>query len=65
MNRVLPFVTAELFQFQLLRHRLLVLVRRVIPTFALGALHRDDFSSLARHFKNSDSFSFGGALDEI
>jgi hypothetical protein len=49
MNRVLAVMTAELLQFQLLRHGLLVLVRRVIPTLALGALQRDDFSSLARH----------------
>ena len=50
MDGVLALVTAELLQFELLRHRPLVLGRRVIPTFALGALHRDDFSSLARHF---------------
>jgi hypothetical protein len=62
VNRVLPIVTAELLQFQLLRHRLLVLVRRVVPTLALGALQRDDFSSLARHFFN---LKLGGALDEI
>jgi hypothetical protein len=65
MNRVLALVTAELLHFELLRHRAFVLGRRIIPTFALGALHRDDFSSLARHVNNSDSFSFGGALDEI
>ena len=65
MHGVLSLVTAELLHLELLRHRSLVLGCRVIPTFALGALHRDDFSSLARHFKNSDSFSFGGALDEI
>src|ERR1041385_8121076 len=49
MQRVLALVTAELLQFQLLRHRLLVLGRRVVPTLALAALQRDDFSSLARH----------------
>src|ERR1041384_881086 len=49
MQRVLALVTAELLQFQLLRHGLLVLGRRVIPTLALAALQRDDFSSLARH----------------
>jgi hypothetical protein len=65
VDGVLPLVTAKLLHFELLRHRAFVLGRRVIPTFALGALHRDDFSSLARHVNNSDSFSFGGALDEI
>src|ERR1051326_3782016 len=62
MNRVLTVVTAELLQFELLRHGLFVLRRRVVPTLALGALQRDDFSSLACHlcfFLNS------GALDEI
>src|ERR1043166_542026 len=49
VNRVLPIVTAELLQLQLLRHRLLVLRRRVVPTFALGALERDDLSTCARH----------------
>ena len=65
MQRPFPLVTAELLHLDFLRHRAFVLGRRVIPTFALGALQRDDFSSLARHFNNSDSFSFGGALDEI
>src|SRR5205814_9024840 len=41
VNRVLPIVTAELLELQLLRHRLLVLRRRIVPTFALGALERD------------------------
>ena len=49
VQRVLALVTAELLQLQLLRHRFLVLGRRVIPTFALGALQRDDLSSLSRH----------------
>src|SRR5437763_9603195 len=49
MQRVLALMTAELLQFQLLRHRLLVLGRRIVPTLALAALQRDDFSSLARH----------------
>jgi hypothetical protein len=49
MDRALAIVTAELLEFQLLRHRLLVLRRRVVPTFALGALQRDDFSSRTRH----------------
>src|SRR2546430_2560512 len=51
VNRVLPIVTAELLELQLLRHRLLVLRRRIVPTFALGALERDDFSSCARHVR--------------
>ena len=42
-------MTAELLQFQLLRHGLLVLRRRVVPTFALGTLKGDDFSACARH----------------
>src|SRR5207237_3860153 len=50
VNRVLPIVTAELLELQLLRHRLLVLGRRVIPTFALGALKGDDFSACACHW---------------
>jgi hypothetical protein len=62
MGRVLPIVTAELLQFQLLRHGLLVLRGGVVPPLALGALKRDDLSSCACHF---DSDSFGGALDEI
>src|ERR1051325_4835413 len=49
VDRVLPIVTAELLQFELLRHRLLVLRRRVVPTFALGALEGDDLSACARH----------------
>jgi len=49
MGSVLPVVTAELLEFQLLRHGLLVLRRRVVPTFALGTLKRDDFSACARH----------------
>src|SRR5438067_11483501 len=49
VNRVLPIVTAELPELQLLRHRLLVLRRRVVPTFALGTLEGDDFSACARH----------------
>src|ERR1043165_6437151 len=52
VNRVLAVVTAELLQFQLLRHRLLVLGRRVVPTFALGALKGNDFSACARHVRS-------------
>jgi hypothetical protein len=46
---VLPIVTAELLQFQLFRHGLFVLRRRVVPAFALGTLERDDFSACACH----------------
>ena len=60
---MLPLMTAELLQFQLLRHGLLVLGRRVVPTLALAALQRDDFSSLARHVFVLRELS--GALDEI
>jgi hypothetical protein len=49
MRCVLPVMTAELLQFELLRHGLLVLRRRVVPTFALGTLKRDDFSACACH----------------
>ena len=45
MNRMLPIVTAELLELQLLGLRLLVLRCRIVPTFALGALERDDFSA--------------------
>jgi hypothetical protein len=55
MQRAFPLVTAKLLQLELLRHRLPVLGRRVIPTFALGALQRDDFSSSARHFDLRDA----------
>ena len=68
MDRALAIVTAELFQFELLRHGLLVLGRRVVPTFALGALQRDDFSSRTRHVSFNSVMSLrlrAGALDEI
>jgi hypothetical protein len=35
---------AELFQFQPIRRRLAVLRRRIIPLFAITALHRNNFS---------------------
>jgi hypothetical protein len=35
---------AELLQFQSVRRRLAVLRRRIIPLFAITALHRDNFS---------------------
>ena len=50
MQGVLALMTAELLQFELLRHGFLVLGRRVISTFALSALERDDFSSCACHY---------------
>jgi hypothetical protein len=54
--RVLPVMTAELLQFQLLRHGLLVLGRGVVPAFALGTLERDDFSACACHFFSNSAF---------
>jgi hypothetical protein len=44
VDRALPIVPAELLQLELLGHGLLVLGRRVVPTFALGALEGDDFA---------------------
>ena len=49
VQRVLPVVTAELLQLELFCRRFPVLGRRVIPTLTLGALERDDLSSLSRH----------------
>ena len=49
MQRALPLVPTILLQLELLGHGFLVLGRRIVPTFALGALERDDFSSCARH----------------
>ncbi len=54
VHRVLPIMTAELLHLELFRRRLLVLGRRIIPTFALGALEGDDFSSCACHFDLRD-----------
>ena len=65
MQRVLPIVTAELLELYLFRRRLLVLGRRVIPTFALGALEADDFSSCACHSISALFRFWAGALDEI
>src|SRR5437588_5918106 len=53
VHRVFALVTAELLQLELLRHRFLVLGRRVVSTLALGALERNDFSSCACHFLRS------------
>ena len=44
MNGPLPIVPAEFLQLQLLGRGLLVLRRRVVATFALGALERDDLA---------------------
>ena len=41
MNRVRTAATAELFKFEPVRRRLLVLCRHVIAFFALGALQND------------------------
>jgi hypothetical protein len=41
---MLPATAAELFLFQPLGHRFAVLGRRIIPLFAITALHRNNFS---------------------
>ena len=64
MGSVLPVMTAELLQFQLLRHGFLVLRRRVVATFALGTLKRDDFSACARHVFATPLVTLDGALCE-
>ena len=53
MRRVLAAALTELLQLQTARDRLLVLRRRVVPLFALGALHCDDFPHLPILFKGS------------
>ena len=63
MDRVLSLVTAELLQFDLLGHRLLVFRGAVVPVFALGTLKRDDFSTCARHGSLLLMLLYG-ALDE-
>ena len=50
MRRVLAATVAELFQFQPVRLRLAVLRRRIVPLFAITALHCNDFSG---HTKTS------------
>ena len=66
VHRVFAIVATELLQLELLRRRLLVLGRRVIPTFALGTLERDDFSSCACHCDLRELLChLAGALDEI
>src|SRR5712691_2914333 len=44
MRRVLTATAAELLQLQPLRHRLAVFGLRIIPLFAITALHRNDLS---------------------
>jgi hypothetical protein len=44
MRRMLPAPVAELLQFQPVRCRFTVLRRRIIPLFAITALHRNNFS---------------------
>jgi hypothetical protein len=41
---MLPAPVAELFQFQPVRRRFTILRRRIIPLFAITALHRNNFS---------------------
>jgi hypothetical protein len=64
MNGPLPVVPAELLQFQLLGHRLLVLRGGVVAPFALSALERDDFPTCACHVSLREN-SVAGALAEI
>ena len=44
MRRMLPAPVAELLQFQPVRLSFAVLRRRIIPLFAITALHRNDLS---------------------
>jgi len=44
MRRMLPAATAEFLLFQSLRHSFAVLGRRIVPLFAITALHRNNFS---------------------
>src|SRR6185295_15873414 len=53
---VLPAMLTELLQLQTLRGGFLVLGRRVVPVFALGALKRNDIAhSFAPYFLISDT----------
>jgi hypothetical protein len=63
MHSALPVMPAELLQFEFLGHGFPVLGSRVIPTFALGALQRDDFSSLSRHVFSGRLASGAGRQD--
>jgi hypothetical protein len=53
MRRMLAAPAAELAQFQPVGLRLTVLGRRIIPLFAITALHRNDLSG---HRKTAPSF---------
>ena len=55
MRRMLAAPVAELFQFQPVRRRLAVLGRRIVPLFAITALHRNDLSG---HTKQLLAYSF-------
>ena len=44
MRRMLPAPAAELLQLNPVRRRLAVLRRRIVPLFAITALHRNDLS---------------------
>jgi len=44
VRRMLPATAAELLLLQPLGHRFAVLGRRIVPLFAITALHRDNFS---------------------
>ena len=50
MSGVLTATSAEFLELQPFRHRLAVLGLRIIPLFAVTALHRNDFSG---HFTDS------------
>ena len=54
MRRVLPATTAELLQLQPVRCRLPVLGFRIVPLFAITALHRNDLSG---HKNKAPSYS--------
>jgi hypothetical protein len=49
MRLMLPAIRAELFHFEPLGRRLLVLGVRIVPVLAFLALKRDD---LSRHFSS-------------
>jgi hypothetical protein len=44
VRRVLAAPVAELLQFQTIRRRFAVLGLRIVPLFAITALHRNNFS---------------------
>ena len=53
MRRMLPAPTAELFQLNPVRRRLAVLGRRIVPLFAITALHCNDLSGHNQTAPNS------------